>query len=235
MKKFLSYILFGVLSLGIIIFLIVMIYKTLRTNESIEKSKYEDVVVEKVNGTIDKAKQEGTNLVNKVLPNGEIINDTDTSLRVLAEKSYQSINEEVEALSSYSGYFIGNDGNIYAFYINGSNEFMTLPCKERNDLMVANSKLIDSIVKDDLIKIKLLINKLNISYDEEENSDYESGAFDKTKMFAVYDYKRNERISLTEEGKYIVKNNSEDADNLIYLLGKYLKYYMLSYSDFENY
>lgn len=234
MKNFLSKIFFGIFALLVIGFLFVMIYKTLVKAEITEKSKYEDEVVKKVNEVTDMAEKEAKEVIGKITNNDFGLDESAaTYTKVLAEKSYSSINSQYEDFSSYSGYFIGTDGYIYAFYIKGNSQFGTLSLEDRNKLMLLNSKKIGSIKKADLTEIKRLVKKVKTTYDEKEN-EVEESAYDTTKMTAVYDYSRNLRISINEEGKYTVNNVSDCAEDLLYYISLYLKSYKISYDEFTS-
>lgn len=237
MKDFISKFFFMIIAAIVVLFLFVIVYKTLSTGEIIEKSKYEDKVVNKVNETVDEVKKETTDTINKITKKNEFGLDESgvQTVKVLAEKSLSSINTAYDKFSNYCGYFIGTDANIYMFYISENSEYGTLSLEDRNRLMLLNSKRVGSVEQDDFSEIKRLIKKIKISYDEKENEVNPESMYDNTKMLAVYDYIRNERISVTEEGKFSVINTSSQTESLQYLIGKYLKYYMVSYDEFKNY
>lgn len=234
MKDFFSNTAFAIFSIIIVLFLGVIVYLTLSRDGKIEKSKYEDVVVEKSKETIDNAKESANDILTKVgIGDDDLkLNDDGTisEIKVLCEKAYININEDFEFLSSYQGYFIANDGYIYEFYIDANNSVLDMPYADRTRLMIASSKKTNnSLTDDDLIAVKRLIKRIKIDYEETGSSSESKG----TRVIALFNNTSDTRISLNEIGAINTKNKGEDSENLIYLINKYIKSYSVDYSEYK--
>lgn len=235
MKDFLSNTAFTIFSVLVVLFLGVIVYLTLSRDGKIEKSKYEDVVVEKSKETIDNAKDSADELLSKVGIGADDLkveeDGTISEIKVLCEKAYININPDFEFLSSYQGYFIANDGYIYEFYIDANNGVLDLPYSERTRLMIATSKKTNnSVTEEDLTAIKRLIRRIKIDYEETGSSSDSKG----TRVIASFNNTNDTRISLNEVGKINTKNKGEDSETLIYIINKYIKAYSVDYSEYEN-
>ncbi|MCQ2749110.1 MAG: hypothetical protein MJ246_03790 [Clostridia bacterium] len=235
MKDFFSNTVFAIFSIIVVLFLGVIVYLTLSRDGKIEKSKYEDVVVEKSKETINNAKEEADELLSKVGIGEDDLkveeDGTISEIKVLCEKAYININEEFEFLSSYQGFFIANDGYIYEFYIDANNGVLELPFAERTRLMIATAKKTNnSVTEEDLTAIKRLIRRIKIDYEETGTSEGSKG----TRVIALFNNTNDTRISLNEIGKSSSKNRGEDSETLVYLINKYIKAYSVDYSEYEN-
>ena len=235
MKDFLSNTAFAIFSVLVVLFLGVIVYLTLSRDGKIEKSKYEDVVVEKSKETIDNAKDSADELLSKVGIGADDLkveeDGTISEIKVLCEKAYININPDFEFLSSYQGYFIANDGYIYEFYIDANNGVLELPFAERTRLMIASSKKTNnSVTEEDLTAIKRLIRRIKIDYEETGTTEDSKG----TRVIASFNNTNDTRISLNEVGKINTKNKGEDSETLMYIINKYIKAYSVDYSEYQS-
>lgn len=235
MKDFLSNTAFAIFSVLVVLFLGVIVYLTLSRDGRIEKSKYEDVVVEKSKETIDNAKDSADELLSKVGIGADDLkveeDGTISEIKVLCEKAYININPDFEFLSSYQGYFIANDGYIYEFYIDANNGVLELPFAERTRLMIASSKKTNnSVTEEDLTAIKRLIRRIKIDYEETGTTEDSKG----TRVIASFNNTDDTRISLNEVGKINTKNKGEDSETLMYIINKYIKAYSVDYSEYQS-